>query len=127
MQGMVSHHGALGCVFYCSLPGRHKGNSGHYYSVLRKPFRDLPAGCNHQDINLNEIPPPSAAMYEANVARILATTTERQYQQVQKATSISKFWSLVYHTAPWLLLDGLNAWRGPQLFQLAVGSLTRND
>ncbi|KAH7917470.1 hypothetical protein BV22DRAFT_994005, partial [Leucogyrophana mollusca] len=71
LDGLVGHHGAYGCRIYCPLKGRHKPGGPHYYAALLKPLNYDVAGCNHPDVNVRHLPPPSTDEYLKNLTYVL--------------------------------------------------------
>ncbi|KAH9481009.1 hypothetical protein JR316_0005527 [Psilocybe cubensis] len=50
MDGRVGHHGAQGCRIGCSMKGRHKPSSGHYFAVHLRPLNAVGEDCSHDDL-----------------------------------------------------------------------------
>lgn len=90
VKGSVGHHGVFGCRSDCALPGRHKPGCPHYYPALLKPDDYHVAECEHDDVSLSSIGPPSVQRYEENLAWLLSAQNETQYKAIRKATGISK-------------------------------------
>lgn len=90
LNGLVGHHGAYGCRFYCPVKGRHKPGGPHYYLAHLKPDNYNVAGCGHPDINLRHPPVASSTEYHQNLAYVQASPNDIQYKERRKATGISK-------------------------------------
>ncbi len=89
IDGRVGHHGAHGCRLGCSMQGRHKLGSGHYYAAHLRPhghnnkhpdfdFRDF-----NQLLNYHED-------YDHNLTKLLASNNQAEYEQNRKLTGLSK-------------------------------------
>jgi hypothetical protein len=90
LNGLVGHHGAYGCRLYCAMKGRHKPGGGHYYPVLLRPDNYEIEGCDHPDIDVQQIRPASSAEYQQNLAFVLASPNNTRYKERRKDTGISK-------------------------------------
>lgn len=87
--GLVGHHGAYPCRLYCDLKGRHKPGVPHYYPALLKPDNyDVP-GCNHPDVDPDEIHGGSPAEYNKNLLHLLHSRHATDYKERRKNTGIS--------------------------------------
>lgn len=90
LNGLVGHHGAIGCRLYCPLRGRRKRNGTHYYPALLKPLNyDIP-GCNHDDVDGRNIPPASIGAYRCNLAFVSASSNDAEFEKHRLATGICK-------------------------------------
>src|ERR1700678_4433630 len=54
LDGHVGHHGALGCQKGCSMKGRHKPGSGHYFAAHLIPNDYSVVECRHADFNFQD-------------------------------------------------------------------------
>ena len=92
VSGSAGHHARLGCRLMCDLPGRHKSGTGHYYPVLLKPDDCGPddRGCNHDDIDVNNINEPDDKQYQANLQLLLSSTSSNEHARNRRETGISK-------------------------------------
>ncbi|KAF8174373.1 hypothetical protein BJ912DRAFT_990148 [Pholiota molesta] len=69
--GLVGHHGAFPCRLYCSLKGRHKPGTPHYYPALQKPNNYTVQNCDHPDVDPASILGGSAPEYCVNLQYLL--------------------------------------------------------
>jgi hypothetical protein len=90
MNGLNGHKGAYGCRLYCPIKGRHKPCAPTYYPALLKPENYTVAGCDHDDVDVHQFPPPSPDEYARNLAHVQASLNETQYKARRKETGISK-------------------------------------
>ena len=90
LNGLVGHHGKLGCRLYCSLTGRHKPGGPHYYPALFKPLGYNVEGCDHDDISYATLPTSSLNTYHDNLRYLMASPNESQYKKRRLETGISK-------------------------------------
>ena len=91
VSGSAGHHARRGCRLMCEFPGRHKPGAGHYYPVLLKPNDcDNRHGCNHDDINVNDIGDPDTEKYQADLHLLLSSTNSEEYKNHRRETGISK-------------------------------------
>jgi hypothetical protein len=90
LNGLVGHHGAFGCRFYCPLKGRHKPDIGHYFPALLKPNDYNVIGSDHDDVDVRNLPPACSEEYDRNLAHLLASENETQFKTRRRETGISK-------------------------------------
>lgn len=90
LSGLVGHHGRFGCRLFCGLSGRHKAGIAHYYPALLKPLNYTVQGCDHTDIDINNLPVPSARLYKEQLEFVMASDTQTQYHKRRLVTGISK-------------------------------------
>ncbi len=91
LDGRVGHHGAQGCRISCDMKGRHKPNSGHYYAVHLRPSNNNPVDCNHDDYNFRKPPSwPTTDTYRFNLAKVVASSDQGNYEKNRKLTGISR-------------------------------------
>jgi hypothetical protein len=90
LNGLVGHHGKNGCRLFCTLPGRHKEGGTHYYPALLKPNNYSVEGCDHPDIDVNNLPLPSVQDYEQKLKYLMGSANETQYKKRRLETGISK-------------------------------------
>ena len=81
LNGLVGHHGKLGCRLYCSLEGRRKEGGSHYYPALLKPHDYKVEGCDHDDISYANLPSCSPETYYHKLHHLMASPNETQYKQ----------------------------------------------
>lgn len=81
LSGLVSHHGCFGCQLFCGLPGHHKAGVAHYYLALLKPLDYNVKGCDHGDIDINNLLVPSAILYKERLEFLMASENPTQYQR----------------------------------------------
>lgn len=90
LNGLVGHHGRIGCRLYCDLVGRHKPGGSHYYPARLKPHNYSVRGCDHGDVDFHVISPPNAERYRKNLENVLLSTNENNYKARRLATGICK-------------------------------------
>ena len=81
LDGRVGHHGAQGCRLGCSMKGRHKPSSGHYYAVHLRPNGYTIAGCDHPDVDIRNLTEPSCEIYETELRKIIQATDQNDYEK----------------------------------------------
>lgn len=81
LDGRVGHHGGKGCRLGCPMKSRHKANSGHYYPAHLLPLNFTVQGCSHPDILPRDVKNPDPSIYDINLASILASTSQRDYER----------------------------------------------
>ena len=81
LNGWVGHHGKYGCRLMCGLPGRHKPGirGGHYFPAMLKPHNFTVAGCDHPDIDINNLPSSSSAEYHRKIRTVIESPNQTQY------------------------------------------------
>ncbi|KAK7019697.1 hypothetical protein VNI00_017997 [Paramarasmius palmivorus] len=89
MDGRVGHHGTIACRGDCPMRGRHKPDSGHYFSA-HYCTADFLAGCMHNDFDFDNIQPPSLERYEKRLQTVSDSPNEAQYLINRRETGISK-------------------------------------
>jgi hypothetical protein len=77
-------------VNFCTLPGHHKEGGTHYYPALLKPNNYSVEGCDHPDIDVNNLPLPSVQDYEQKLKYLMRSANETQYKKCRLETGISK-------------------------------------
>ncbi len=91
IDGRVGHHGKHGCRKGCPFQGRHKPNSGHYYSAHLKPNNYAVPECNHPDFDFRHFEHQlSPEAYNANLCIVVGSQTQGDYERNRKNTGISK-------------------------------------
>ncbi|CDO78075.1 hypothetical protein BN946_scf185020.g1 [Trametes cinnabarina] len=99
INSLVGHSGAQGCRIYCRLRGRRKPRASHYYPVMLKPLNYCERGCDHPDVSFMEILETTPglswsdtveARYNENLARVLRTATQTDYDRKRLETGISE-------------------------------------
>ncbi|KAF5334289.1 hypothetical protein D9611_014144 [Ephemerocybe angulata] len=88
LDGRVGHHGAHGCRLGCSMKGRHKPNSGHYYAVHLRP--DGAPASDHGNFDFESIGRLSVDEYKAQLETVRNSSGTNDYNQNRKNTGISK-------------------------------------
>ncbi|KAH8989747.1 hypothetical protein EDB92DRAFT_1784837, partial [Lactarius akahatsu] len=71
LHGQVGHHGVFGCREYCGLRGRHKPGGPHYYPALLKPTDYALPGCDHDNVDVYNLPKASSRQYSEGLNRLL--------------------------------------------------------
>lgn len=84
LNGLVGHHGRYGCRLYCSMPGRCKDCTGHYYAATQKPDGYTLQNSNYDDIKLSARIPKMSRKIEARYNQQLR-------KLVESATSVSTY------------------------------------
>jgi hypothetical protein len=90
INGLVGHHGRMGCRLYCGTVGRHKHGGTHYFPALSKPLDYVMNGCDHETIPINKPFLPSERLYRENLTKMLAVSTEREFRARRLQTGIAK-------------------------------------
>jgi hypothetical protein len=90
IDGRIGHHGAHGCRLRCQMKGQHKPHMGHYFAVHLKPNNYTVHNCNHPDINICNLETPLPINYQHDLAKVIASRDQSEYEKNQKATGISK-------------------------------------
>ena len=90
MNGFTGHKGAYGCRLYCAVKGRRKSSGKQYYPALLKPLHYDVHGCDHDDIDINNLPPVMSGDYHDNLRYLLSSSSDGQYTTRRKETGISK-------------------------------------
>jgi hypothetical protein len=127
LNGLVGHHGELGCQLYCPVPGR----GSHYYPALLKPVDYVMPGCDHDDLPYTISMVSYSNLYLTNLDYLLKSPNKTKYKKRRLETSITKptiflgvhpnkilgipecFGSNIMHLATFNLSDLLvSLWRG---------------
>ena len=90
VNGFVGHQGMYCCRLYCPIQGRRKPAATKYYPALLKPDDFTVAGCNHDDIDAANLPAISQKEYCINLAWLLQSRTDVEYELRRKLTGIAK-------------------------------------
>ncbi len=91
LDGRVGHHGAQGCRIGCDMKGRHKPSSGHYCAAHLCPNNYAVTDCKHPDYDFRRHPQgPSPEVYQAGLAKVIASRDQTDYERNRKTTGISK-------------------------------------
>ena len=90
VDGRVGHHGAHGCRLGCSMKGRHKPHSGHYFAAHLKPNHYTVQDCSHPDIYIHHLSTLSPDVYQQNLSQVISSTDQNDYERNRKETGISK-------------------------------------
>ena len=90
LHGQVGHHGAFGCWEYCGLRGRHKAGGPHYYPALLRPLNYALPGCDHNNIDVYNLPKASSGLHTDNLNRLLQCETDVQFKSIWKDTGLCK-------------------------------------
>ena len=91
LDGRVGHHGTHGCRLGCDMKGRHKPGTGHYYAVHLKPNNYTVEACNHPDYDFCNPPLRSSVEnYHIDLAKVIASRNQAEYERNRKLTGISK-------------------------------------
>jgi hypothetical protein len=90
IDGRVGHHGAHGCRLGCRMKGRHKPHTGHYFAVHLKPNNYTVHDCNHPDVDIRNLTTPSSIEYQQDLATVISSRDQSEYEKNRKVTGISK-------------------------------------
>lgn len=91
LDGRVGHHGAQGCRMGCDMKGRHKPSSGHYCAAHLRPNGYDIENCNHADYDFRREPVAlSPQIYSENLATVVNSRNQVDYERNRKLTGISK-------------------------------------
>jgi hypothetical protein len=91
IDGRVGHHGKHGCRKGCPFHGRHKPSSGHYFAAHLKPNDYTVEDCNHPDFDFRQFDHQlSPETYNRNLASVVNSLDQNDYEQNRKNTGISK-------------------------------------
>ncbi|KDQ05773.1 hypothetical protein BOTBODRAFT_82929, partial [Botryobasidium botryosum FD-172 SS1] len=91
LDGTVGHMGALGCRVHCAVGGRHRPGAPSHYPAHLKPHNYNVAGCDHESIDVSQpLPPRSLEEYESQLAFVLASENQTQFELRRKQTGIAK-------------------------------------
>lgn len=75
----------------CQMKGRHKPNSGHYCTAHLCPNNYSVDDCKHPDYDFRTNPTaPSPELYTTNLAKVVASRDQGEYERNRKSTGISK-------------------------------------
>lgn len=86
VHGQAGYHGACGCHEYCGLRGQNKLGGPHYYPTLLKPTNYALPGCDHDDVNVYNLPKPSAQRYIESINNLMQCKTDAQFRLTWKAS-----------------------------------------
>ena len=115
LNGLVGHHGRLGCRLFCGTIGRHRFGKNHYYPALLKPTPQYAGeqpycvvGCDHDDVEITSISTEnSVSNYNAGLSLISQSRGESQYRKTDwklELPSHPYFW--VYRLVVYYLCHG---------------------
>ena len=90
LNGLVGHTGGSGCRIPCGQRGRRKPKQPTYYPAALKPINYSVKGCDHPDIDLNQIGGPDAARYHHNLRIVLQSKTKREFTKNRLLTGIAR-------------------------------------
>ena len=90
LNGLNGHQGYYGCQLYCKTKGRRKLGGRGFYPALTKPNHYVLDGCDHDDVSPREIQATSREEYETNLALLMESKTQAEYEDRRKLTGISK-------------------------------------
>lgn len=72
------------------MKGRHKPGSGHYFAVHLRPNNYTIAGCTHPNIDICNLGTLSCDDYQCNLAKVVTSVDQDDYEENHKETGISK-------------------------------------
>ena len=98
LNGLVGHHGRLGCRLFCGTIGRHRAGKNHYYPALLKPTPQYAGeqpyrvmGCDHDDVDITSISTDnSVSNYYAGLSLISRSRGDAQYKRDRLETGVAK-------------------------------------
>jgi hypothetical protein len=88
LNGWVGHHGKYGCRFVCGMPGCHKPGVPHYYPAMLKPTNFNVEGCDHDDIDVNNLPSASTTEYRRKLRTVIESHNQTQYAVRQREAGL---------------------------------------
>jgi hypothetical protein len=71
LNGLVGHTGSSGCRIPCGQRGRRKPRQPTYYPAALKPDDSSIKGCDHPDIDIDQIDGPNTARYCNNLRIVM--------------------------------------------------------
>jgi hypothetical protein len=98
LNGLVGHHGRLGCRLFCGTPGRHRDGGSHYYPALLKPLAQYPneptyqvEGSDHADIKVSDVGTTNSTKNYAQLLQVVTgARNENQFKKLRLETGIAK-------------------------------------
>ena len=102
LSGSVGHHGRRGCRLLCEFIGRNKPHGSHYYPALLKPLGVNDSSCNHDDYKITELPSVDPLKYREDLAMVISSQNNAQYQQRRLQTGIRK--ATIFECLPRILV-----------------------
>ncbi|KAI0027449.1 hypothetical protein K488DRAFT_74530 [Vararia minispora EC-137] len=101
LDGLVGHHGRIGCRLYCDLVGRRKEGGSQYFPVCLKPgYSYAVEGCSHNDYPLPKKATEQltserhqdtiSSRYQENLSYVFASQSKDQYKKWRLATGVFK-------------------------------------
>ncbi|KIL58199.1 hypothetical protein M378DRAFT_15704 [Amanita muscaria Koide BX008] len=88
LNGLVGHTGGSGCRIPCGQQGRRKPKQPTYYPAALKPDDYSVTGCDHPDIDINQIDGPNVVKYNRNLQVVLQSKTKREFNKNRLLTGI---------------------------------------
>ncbi|KIJ23359.1 hypothetical protein M422DRAFT_62428 [Sphaerobolus stellatus SS14] len=89
MTGLVGHQGAYPCRIFCGLKGRHQPGKSHHYLTLLKPDNYNVSGCDHGDVNTEDIRSGSSQDYAEKCGYLLHSIPS-DYKVRRRQTGITR-------------------------------------
>lgn len=95
LSGFVGHQGKCHCRVHCGLKGRHKPGKPQYYPVRKKPHNYNVQGCDHDDVDLNDLlgnftTEESEARYKENLQTVQMSPNQADYYKARLESGICK-------------------------------------
>lgn len=90
VNGLTGHQGYYSCRLYCPIKGRRFPGDKRYYPVHLKPHHYHVDGCDHADYNFTRMPSRPPDEYLNNLTYLIASLTNREYEDRRKLTGIVK-------------------------------------
>ena len=90
VSGSVGPTGKRGCRLLCEFIGRNKPNGSHYYPALLRPLGTHNSNCNHDDIDITNLPTVNPLKYQENLRSVISSRSEAEYRERRLETGIRK-------------------------------------
>lgn len=76
MSNLVGHSGKVGCRMHCLIKGCHKQGASQYYPVLLKPHNYSVVGCDHDNVNVYNLPLRTSEGYVRQLKHLMASPNQ---------------------------------------------------
>jgi hypothetical protein len=90
VHGMNGTNAVFGCRLGAECRSRRREGKTNYYPACRRPDGPPVPGSDHPSWDPLDAPKPSPEHYEANVQKVLSSTTEQEYAANKTATGLGK-------------------------------------
>ncbi|KIK33172.1 hypothetical protein CY34DRAFT_27083 [Suillus luteus UH-Slu-Lm8-n1] len=88
MSNLVGHSSKVGCCMYCPIKGCHKPGASQYYPVLLKPHNYSVVWCDHDDVNVYNLPLGTSEGYVHQLKHLMASPNQTQFEKQRLETGI---------------------------------------